>query len=114
MKRTTIRIDEAEVGFDGAGLVPVIAQDHVNGEVLMMAWMNREALDRTLRTGNMTYWSRSRQAYWEKGKTSGNHQRLVSLSIDCDRDCLLAQVEQTGPACHEGKRSCFFTGIRRN
>lgn len=111
MKRTSIRIRREDIKFDGRGLVPVIAQDHENGDVLMMAWMDWEALSRTISTGRMTYWSRSRQAYWVKGETSGNHQRMIELSIDCDRDCILAKVDQTGPACHEGKRSCFFTDI---
>ena len=111
MERMTVAADAIKVKFNEAGLVPVIAQDHTNGEVLMMAWMNQTALDRSLSSGDMTYWSRSRQSYWVKGETSGNRQRLVSISIDCDRDCLLAQVEQKGPACHEGKRSCFFTDI---
>lgn len=111
MKRTTIRIKREDVKFDGRGLVPVVAQDHENGDVLMMAWMNWEALRRTIATGRMTYWSRSRQTYWVKGETSGNHQRMIELSIDCDRDCILAKVEQTGPACHMGLRSCFFTDV---
>ena len=111
MQRSTIASEAANVKFDSNGLVPVIAQDHQNGEVLMMAWMNEESLKRTLSSGRMTYWSRSRQCYWEKGATSGHHQSLVSLSIDCDRDCLLAQVDQVGAACHLGKRSCFFTDI---
>ena len=111
MERTTISVCDADISYNSDGLVPVIAQDHTNGDILMLAWMNSEALERTLRTGNMTYWSRSRQSFWVKGETSGNRQRLIAMSVDCDRDCLLAQVEQLGPACHEGMRSCFFTGL---
>ncbi len=111
MERTTISVCDADISYNSDGLVPVIAQDHTNGDILMLAWMNSEALERTLRTGNMTYWSRSRKSFWVKGETSGNRQRLIGMSVDCDRDCLLAQVEQLGPACHEGQRSCFFTGL---
>ncbi|MEM8658341.1 MAG: phosphoribosyl-AMP cyclohydrolase, partial [Pseudomonadota bacterium] len=88
-----------------------IAQDHETGEVLMMAWMNLESLGETLATGQVTYWSRSRKSLWRKGETSGHVQRLVRLSVDCDRDCLLLQVDQTGPACHTNRRSCFYTDV---
>ena len=101
---------EIEVKFNSDGLIPVVAQD-VSGEVLMLAWMNDEAIRRTVVSRQMTYWSRSRQQYWVKGETSGHTQRLLALTIDCDRDALLAIVEQTGPACHTGARSCFFTDI---
>lgn len=104
--------DPQSLHFDDDGLIPVIAQDHRSGEVLMLAWMNAASLERTLRTGAMTYWSRSRQAFWVKGETSGHVQRLVDLRIDCDRDCLLAQIEQTGPACHTNRKSCFYTALR--
>ncbi|MFZ5751431.1 MAG: phosphoribosyl-AMP cyclohydrolase [Pseudomonadota bacterium] len=104
--------DPATLTYDAAGLVPVIAQDHASGEVLMLAWMTAEALARTLATGEMTYWSRSRSAFWVKGETSGHRQKLVEMRIDCDRDCLLALVEQTGPACHTNRRSCFYTALR--
>lgn len=104
--------DPATLTYDAAGLVPVIAQDHATGEVLMLAWMTAEALARTLATGEMTYWSRSRSAFWVKGETSGHRQRLVEMRVDCDRDCLLALVEQTGPACHTNRRSCFYTALR--
>ena len=100
------------VAFDGHGLVPAIAQQHDTGEVLMMAWMNRAAVEETLRTGRVCYWSRSRGKLWRKGETSGQVQRLVELRIDCDNDCLLLLVDQTGVACHTGRRSCFFTAIR--
>ena len=78
----------------------------------MMAWMNAEAVARTLETGRVTYWSRSRQSFWIKGETSGHVQELVSLCVDCDRDCLLMQVNQTGPACHTGRRTCFYTEVQ--
>lgn len=102
----------ASLKYDSNGLIPCIAQDHATGEVLMMAWMNAEAVAKTLETGRVTYWSRSRQAFWIKGETSGHVQRLVDLRIDCDRDCLLALVEQEGPACHTNRRSCFYTALR--
>lgn len=101
----------AALQFNEHGLIPCIAQDHTTGEVLMMAWMNAEAVARTLATGRMTYWSRSRQAYWVKGETSGHTQRLIELRVDCDSDCLLALIEQTGPACHTNRRSCFYTAV---
>jgi phosphoribosyl-AMP cyclohydrolase len=104
--------DPATLVYDAKGLVPVIAQDAASGEVLMFAWMNAAAVARTLATGRVTYWSRSRQAFWVKGETSGHVQRLVEMRIDCDRDCLLVQVEQTGPACHTNRRSCFYTALR--
>ncbi|AEI93938.1 phosphoribosyl-AMP cyclohydrolase [Roseobacter litoralis] len=108
----TARFDPETLTFNEAGLVPAIAQDHKTSEVLMLAWMNAESIARTLETGRVTYWSRSRQAFWIKGETSGNVQELVDLRIDCDRDCLLVLVRQTGPACHTGRRSCFYTGVR--
>jgi phosphoribosyl-AMP cyclohydrolase len=100
------------VRFDRNGLVACIAQQHDTGEVLMMAWMNREALAETLATGRVTYWSRSRAALWRKGETSGQVQRLVDLRLDCDGDTLLALVEQTGVACHTGRRNCFYRALR--
>lgn len=104
--------DPASLKFDANGLIPCIAQDHVSGEVLMMAWMNAASVQRTLDTGKVTYWSRSRSAFWVKGETSGHHQALVELRVDCDRDCLLALVTQEGPACHTNRRSCFYTALR--
>ncbi|RUS60584.1 phosphoribosyl-AMP cyclohydrolase [Pseudorhodobacter sp. E13] len=101
--------DPASLKYDAKGLIPAIAQDHATGEVLMMAWMNAESIARTLKTGQVTYWSRSRQDFWAKGETSGHVQRLVELRVDCDRDCLLLKVDQTGPACHTNRRSCFYT-----
>jgi len=107
-----MHFDPQSLRYDDKGLIPAIAQDHASGEVLMVAWMNAEAVTRTLETGRVTYWSRSRQAYWVKGKSSGHVQQLVELRLDCDRDCLLLAVEQTGPACHTNRRSCFFTAVR--
>lgn len=104
--------DPAALTYNDAGLIPAIAQDATSGDVLMMAWMNAEAVARTLETGRVTYWSRSRQAFWIKGETSGNVQELVDLRVDCDRDCLLAIVNQTGPACHTGRRVCFYTSVK--
>ena len=104
--------DPATLRYDANGLIPAVAQDHATGEVLMVAWMNAESIARTLATGHVTYWSRSRAAFWAKGETSGHVQRLVELRLDCDRDTLLVLVDQTGPACHTGRRSCFFTAVR--
>ena len=103
--------DPQSLKFDDKGLIPAIAQDHQTGEVLMMAWMNADSLARTLQTGQVTYWSRSRQEFWAKGATSGHVQTLVEMRVDCDRDCLLMQVTQVGAACHTGRRSCFYTGV---
>lgn len=104
-------IDTNTIQFNKDGLVPAIIQDDENGEVLMLAWMNEEALRRTLNTRRVTYWSRSRQEYWVKGETSGNIQELQSAYYDCDRDALLMRVVQKGAACHEGYRSCFYRRI---
>jgi phosphoribosyl-AMP cyclohydrolase len=104
--------DPATLTYDDRGLIPAIAQDASTGEVLMMAWMNAEAVARTLQTGRVTYWSRSRQAFWVKGETSGHVQELVEFRVDCDRDCLLVTVNQTGPACHTGRRTCFYTAVQ--
>lgn len=104
--------DPTTLTFGADGLLPAIAQDDATGEVLMLAWMSAEAAAETLETGQVTYWSRSRRALWRKGETSGHRQRLVEMRLDCDRDCLLLRVEQTGPACHTNRRSCFFTAIR--
>ena len=104
--------DPASLKYDANGLVPAIAQDHRSGEVLMMAWMNAESLAKTLETGRVTYWSRSRQSFWAKGESSGHVQKLVEMRVDCDRDTLLVLIEQTGPACHTNRRSCFFTAVQ--
>jgi phosphoribosyl-AMP cyclohydrolase len=102
----------AAVRFGADSLVPVVAQQHDTGEVLMLAWMNRDALEETLVTGRLCYWSRSRRQLWRKGETSGQTQRLVELRLDCDGDALLARVEQTGVACHTGRRSCFYRAMQ--
>ncbi len=102
----------AEVKFNADGLVPAIAQQHDTGEVLMMAWMNAESIAETLETGHVCYWSRSRAALWRKGETSGHVQNLREMRLDCDGDTLLLLVDQTGPACHTNRRSCFFRAVR--
>jgi len=102
-----LTLDVSQVRFDERGLVPAIVQDAVSKEVLTLAYMNGEALRKTLETGETWFWSRSRQALWHKGETSGNTQRVVSLAFDCDRDALLVRVIPSGPACHKGTTSCF-------
>jgi len=104
--------DPASLTYNDAGLIPAITQDANSGEVLMMAWMNAEAVAQTLATMKVTYWSRSRQEFWIKGATSGHTQTLVDFRVDCDRDCLLLEVIQEGAACHTGRRTCFYTEIR--
>ena len=101
-----------EIRFDANGLVPAIAQQHDTGEVLMLAWMNRDAIVETLATGRACYWSRSRGALWRKGETSGQAQALIELRVDCDADAVLLLVNQTGVACHTGRRSCFYRAAR--
>ncbi len=98
--------------FDVDGLVPAIAQQHDTGEVLMMAWMNRDSIRETLQSGQVCYWSRSRRALWRKGEKSGQIQRLVEMRVDCDGDTVLLLVDQTGVACHTGRRSCFYRAVR--
>lgn len=107
-----MRFDPTNLTFDANGLLPVIAQEAETGEVLMLAWMNEQAIAKTLETGRVTYWSRSRQSFWVKGESSGHVQELVEMRLDCDRDCLLVQVRQTGPACHTNRRVCFHTAVR--
>jgi phosphoribosyl-AMP cyclohydrolase len=102
----------AAIRFDSQGLVPAIAQQHNTGEILMMAWMDRDAVVETMRTGRVCYWSRSRKAPWRKGDTSGHIQALVDFRVDCDGDTLLVLVDQTGVACHTGRHNCFFRAIR--
>ena len=102
----------AAIAFDRDGLVPAIAQQHDTGEVLMVAWMNLASVTETLATGRVCYWSRSRQRLWRKGETSGQTQSLVELRIDCDGDVLLLLVDQSGVACHTGRRNCFFRAVR--
>ena len=111
--RVASRLDEriaSRLKRDQAGLVAAIAQQYDTGEVLMLGWMDDEALHRTLTTGRCTYWSRSRQEYWVKGETSGHVQRVVSVALDCDGDAVLVRVDQSGVACHTGGRSCFDAG----
>lgn len=108
----TITFDPSSLKYNEAGLIPAIAQDEASGEVLMMAWMNAEAVAKTLETRRVTYWSRSRQSFWIKGETSGHVQELVDFRVDCDRDCLLVLVRQTGAACHTNRRTCFYTAVR--
>ena len=100
-----------QLGFDSRGLIPAITQDANTKEVLMLAWMNKEALAKTIATGNVTYWSRSRNQLWVKGETSGHTQELVSLSFDCDGDAVLCLVNQTGAACHTGRKNCFYLKV---
>jgi phosphoribosyl-AMP cyclohydrolase / phosphoribosyl-ATP pyrophosphohydrolase len=108
---TEARVAGVEIAFDDSGLVPCVTQDWNTGEVLTLAYMNREALDRTLESGEVHFWSRSRGELWRKGETSGNVQRVRSLRYDCDADALLALVEPAGPACHTGERTCFYRAI---
>lgn len=107
-----MKFDPSSLIYNDAGLIPAIAQDEVSGEVLMMAWMNAQAVMQTLETRRVTYWSRSRAAFWIKGETSGHTQELVDLRVDCDRDCLLLVIRQTGPACHTNRRSCFYSSVQ--
>jgi len=104
---------EIEAHFDRGELIAAVAQDAASHDVLMLAWMNKEALAQTLESGEVTYWSRSRSELWRKGATSGNTQKLISLSYDCDGDALLLQIEQIGAACHTGERSCFHRELAR-
>ena len=108
-----IKLDFEQLKKGPDSLVPVIVQDHANGQVLMLAYMNREAYEQTLSTGRMTYYSRSRQELWMKGETSGHFQYVKELRIDCDNDTILAVVEQVGAACHTGNRSCFYRILER-
>ncbi len=105
------KFDPTTLKFNEAGLLPAIAQQHDTGEVLMMAWMNADAVAQTLETGQVTYWSRSRAEFWVKGKTSGHTQKLIDMRIDCDRDCILVLVDQVGAACHTNRRTCFYTSV---
>ena len=104
--------DPSTLVYNAAGLIPAIAQDSGSKDVLMMAWMNEEAVNKTLKTGKATYWSRSRNAFWIKGETSGHTQNVVDIRVDCDRDCILLIVDQMGPACHTNRISCFYTSVR--
>ena len=103
--------DPSTLVYNAAGLIPAIAQDSQSKDVLMLAWMNEEAVKKTLQTSKATYWSRSRNAFWVKGETSGHTQNLVDIRVDCDRDCILLIVDQVGPACHTNRMSCFYTSV---
>ena len=107
--KSTLSFDEFKLNSDG--MIPVITQDYKTNEVLMLAYMTKESFEKTLETGKMTYFSRSRQELWTKGDTSGHYQYVKSLDIDCDKDTILAKVEQIGAACHTGNRTCFFTRL---
>ena len=104
--------DPSTLKYDANGLIAAIAHDVETGDELMMAWMNAQAVAQTLATGRVTYWSRSRAAFWIKGETSGHIQHLKEMRIDCDRDCVLLLIEQVGPACHTNRRSCFYTSVQ--
>ena len=104
----TITLDSIDLLFNEQGLMPAIVQQTLTGEVLMLAWMDREALRRTLSSKTTWFWSRSRQEYWNKGATSGNMQKVIRVCLDCDADALLVEVDSPGPACHTGQRSCFY------
>jgi phosphoribosyl-AMP cyclohydrolase len=101
-----------ELKYDANGLIPAVVQEQATGRVLMVAWMNKESLQRTLEIGETVYWSRSRKEFWHKGATSGHTQKVKDIAFDCDKDVLLVQVEQVGAACHEGYQSCFFRSIK--
>jgi phosphoribosyl-ATP pyrophosphohydrolase/phosphoribosyl-AMP cyclohydrolase len=101
----------ADLKFDDRGLIPAVVQEAETGRVLMLAYMDKESIEKTIETRTTWFYSRSRQKLWNKGETSGNTQRVVDIAVDCDRDALLVIVEQKGPACHTGQHSCFFTGI---
>lgn len=109
----SVKLSDAlnEIPWNQDGLIPAIAQQHDTGEVLMMAWMNRESLEETVQTGRVCYWSRSRQQLWRKGESSGQVQVLKELRFDCDGDTALLKVDQTGPACHTGRRDCFYNKV---
>lgn len=111
MQREEGRLVPAELTFDAAGLMPAVVQQHDTGEVLMVAYMNLESLEKTLETKATWFWSRSRKKYWMKGESSGNIQRVIDVRYDCDADCLLVLVEQVGVACHTERRSCFYRSL---
>ena len=106
-----MRFDVDALNYNEAGLIPAIAQDE-SGAVLMMAWMNAASLRETLETGQVCYWSRSRQSFWRKGESSGHVQKLIEMRVDCDADTLLLIVDQKGPACHTNRRSCFYRAVK--
>ncbi len=103
-----------DIKWDDQGLVPAIAQDAASGEVMMFAWMNREALEKTMQSGEAIYWSRSRRKLWHKGEESGHTQKVLEIRVDCDKDVVLLKIEQTGGiACHTGRRSCFYNKLEK-
>lgn len=106
-----MKFDTSTLTFNEQGLIPAVAVDSGTGAVLMLAWMNKEAIEQTLVTRQVTYWSRSRKALWRKGETSGHTQELVDFYVDCDADTLLLKVKQVGPACHTGEKTCFFNKV---
>ena len=108
----SVEFSPESLAFNAQGLIPAITQQHDSGEVLMLAWMNAESITETLKQGRVVYWSRSRSEFWRKGDTSGHIQKLIEMRFDCDQDCLLLLVDQTGSACHTGRRSCFYSAIR--
>lgn len=105
------QLDPDNLKFDSAGLIPAIVQDQETNEILMMAWMNRESIARTIETGTTWFWSRSRQEFWNKGATSGNMQHVSEVLVDCDADALVVKVKPDGPACHTGERTCFYRSL---
>jgi phosphoribosyl-AMP cyclohydrolase len=109
--KTDISKALSQISFNDQGLVAAVAQHHTTGEVLMMAWMNKEAVEKTLSTGQVHYWSRSRKGLWRKGETSGHTQTLREFYVDCDGDTVLVKVDQVGPACHTGEKTCFFNKV---
>jgi len=113
MQTSIEETNEFQPKFGAEGLIPVAATDHATGRLLMLAYMNREALEKTISDGVAWYWSRSRQALWRKGETSGHRQRVVELKVDCDQDAIELVVEQTGPACHTNRRSCFYRIVEK-
>ena len=115
-KNTTLSTADAidNLLFNADGLIPAIAQQHDTGEVLMMAWMNKQSIDETLNTGRVCYWFRSRQSYWRKGESSGHIQNLIEMRADCDGDTLLLLVDQQGPACHTNRKNCFYVSIGKD
>lgn len=106
-----VQLDPDNLKFDSAGLIPAIVQDQETNEILMMAWMNRESIAKTIETGTTWFWSRSRQEFWNKGATSGNMQHVSEVLVDCDADALVVKVKPDGPACHTGERTCFYRSL---
>lgn len=114
MQQTTLQQEMAKLQYNQDGLIPAIAQQHDTGEVLMMAWMNASSIKETLATKRVCYWSRSRQKYWRKGEESGQIQTLKEMRFDCDNDTILLIVDQVGPACHTGRKTCFYKLVQND